>query len=246
MRIISTILISLLSYNFVQAGHAAMITNLITGVGPQNNRSNPYFCIQNNQGQVTYTLKPGASVDANRYSGNAYYVGGSIRFGGCDVLNTYLGYVGFSVNDQHHNQFSTYDPPKGVHITYANPAIDSEGRMTGKIEYTPINANFNLLSQPPRENVNWDFVGVNLSGLEFGKVIDPVVVPNLSVEDKENMFSDLVEAQAFIKSGMNTMRVPISWGYLQLDGPGQGDINLNYYQSYVKPLLETLTSAKVY
>jgi endoglucanase len=42
------------------------------------------------------------------------------------------------------------------------------------------------------------------------------------------------------------MRVPLHWGYLQLDGPGKGDINADYYQAYVKPLLETLTTARVY
>ena len=45
---------------------------------------------------------------------------------------------------------------------------------------------------------------------------------------------------------MNTIRVPISWGYLQLNGAGVGDLNQDYYASYIKPLLETLTSAQVY
>ncbi len=71
-------------------------------------------------------------------------------------------------------------------------------------------------------------VGVNLSGLEFSKMVDPFVIPNLSVEDASTPASDLAEIQSFLKSGMNTIRVPVRWGYLQLEGPGQGDINLDF------------------
>jgi endoglucanase len=245
MKMKSLFLMFSLSICVTQLSQAANITNKIIGVGPKDNLINPYFCIQDSNGQVTAAVAPGATADGNKASGNAYYVGGSLRFGGCTADNSYLGYVGFNVNDQHNNKLSTYSPPEGVHVTYANPAIDSAGNITGQIQYTPINPNFSLLPSAPSQNPYWSFVGANLSGLEFGKVIDPVVIPNLSQEDASGKFSDLTDTQAFLKAGINTFRLPVSWGYLQLDGPGKGDLNLDYYNSFIKPQLESLTSAHI-
>lgn len=225
--------------------YAANVTNNITGVGPQSAPVSPHFCIQNADGVMTYDLQPGQSVDGNKYSGNAYYVGGALRFGGCTTDNTYLGYLGLTVNEQHQNAISGYTAPAGIHIAYTKPAIDSNGSLTGQIQYTAINPNFNLPS-PVGNNKTWPFVGINLSGLEFSKMIDPVVVPNLSQEDASGSFSDLADTKAFVNAGMNLLRVPVRWAYLQLDGPGQGDINSNYYDTYVKPLVESTTSAKIY
>ena len=245
MKVKSLFLMPLVCLSFAQPVYAAKMINKITGVGP-NGAISPHFCIQNGD-QFAYDLKPGEQVDGNAYSGNPYYVGGALRFGGCSTDNTYLGYVGFSVNDaQHTYAFQSYSPPEGVHIAYVNPGIQSDDSITGKIQYTSIQPNFNFLTQTPSQNLNWDFAGVNLSGLEFSKVIDPVVVPNLSAEDANGRYSDLAAMQSFLKAGMNTVRVPVSWGYLQLDGAGKGDLNLDYYNSYVKPLLETLTSARVH
>lgn len=224
---------------------AANITNRIHGVGPKNNEINPYFCIQNANGQMTYALAPGATVDANRYSGSPYFVGGTLRFGGCKTSDSYLGYAAFNASTQGY-KFDTYNPPESVHIAYKNADINTRGDILGNIQYTPIQSNFNLLTTSPSSNPDWTFVGANLSGLEFGKTIDPFVIPNLSKEDASGTLSDLADTQALLKAGMNTMRVPLSWSYLQLEGPGQGEINQDYYNSYVKPLLQTLTHAKVY
>lgn len=141
-----------------------------------------------------------------------------MRFGGCVESNTYLGYVGFN--------------------------ISASGNNAGSINYTPIETNLTL--SPAKKGTAWQFAGVNLSGLEFGKAIDPVVILNLSEQDSSSTFSDLKETQSFINEGMNTVRVPISWGYLQVDGAGKGPINLAYYNNYIRPLLQTLTHAKVY
>lgn len=226
-----------------QNDFAANLTNNIVGVDPTDSSISPYLCIQDSNGSLTYALAPGASVDANKYSGNQYYVGGAIRLGGCGTNNTYLGYIGFNTSPY---KVGSYTPPIGVHITFANSTVNTSGSIGGKIQYTAINPNFNLITTELKTNKKWNFVGANLSGLEFSKVIDPVVVPNLSVDDASGNYSDLADTQAFIKAGMNTFRVPVSWGYLQLDGPGKGNVNLEYYNSYVKPLLETLTSAHVY
>jgi endoglucanase len=246
MRLKPFFIAFLLSAGLLPVGNAAEITNKIIGVGPSDQPINPYVCIQDGNGKVTYALKPGQTVDANKYSGSSSYVGATLRFGGCNDSNSYLGYLGMSVNAQHNNKISAYTPPQGVHIAYQNPAIDGNGVLTGNIHYTAINPNFNFLTAAPASNSDWSFVGINLSGLEFGKVIDPFSIPNLSVEDAKGKQSDLAETQGFVKAGMNTVRVPVSWGYLQLDGAGKGNLYQDYYDSYVKPLLETLTSAHVY
>lgn len=245
MRNKSFILAAFFAVGISHYAYAASITNNITGVGPENSKVNPYFCIQNGNSGVVTTAASGATVDGNAASGNLYYVGGAIRFGGCSENDSYLGYLGLSVNDQHSNKVASYSPPEGVHVALVNPAVDEKGNITGQIQYTPIKPNFNLLSSEPSANKAWDFVGVNLSGLEFSKMIDPFVIPNLSAEDANGKISDLADTQALLKAGMNTIRVPLSWGYLQLNGPGKGEINASYYESYIKPLLETLTSAHV-
>ena len=222
---------------------AATMTNSIQGVGP-NNAVKPFICVQNQNADVTLKLAPGQSGDANKASGNDYYVGATIRFDGCDFENVYLGYVGFSLNGSGNNAVSSYTPPAGVHIGYDDRGIDSQGHVTGAIHYTPIATNNDVVH--PSTNRFWQFPGINLSGLEFSKVIDPVVVPNLSSQDARSQFSDLADTQAFIKAGINTIRVPISWGYLQLEGPGKGPINEGYYNNYIRPLLQTLTKANIY
>jgi endoglucanase len=221
----------------------ATMTNNIKGVGP-GGTTKPYICIQNQSGVVTLPLAPGASGDANQASGNEYYVGATLRFGGCDYSNSYLGYVGFTLSNSGNNAISSYSPPEGVHINYNNPTISSQGVVSGNIDYTPIANNPNMI--PAKNPSHWSFAGINLSGMEFGKVIDPVVIPNLSVEDSNLPNSDLKDTQTFITMGSNTVRIPVSWGYLQLDGPGQGPINLSYYNNYLRPLLQTLTKAKVH
>ncbi|ARG97215.1 hypothetical protein B6N58_05815 [Legionella micdadei] len=221
---------------------SATITNNITGVGPHGSIK-PYICIQRSDGTVTLRLAPGMTGDANQASGNQGYAGGAIRFDGCTGDNTYLGYIGFLISNNGNNSINEYKPPEGVHIALKNPAIDASGNVTGSIEYTPIADNPNLTQAKPGSN--WPFAGINLSGMEFGKVIDPTVIPNLSLTDSSTTNSDFKDTEEFIKAGINTVRVPISWGFLQLDGPGIGVLNEEYYENYIAPLLRSLTQAKV-
>lgn len=237
-------MISLLNLGLTSSVWAANITNNInmslTGIVPKN-AGKPYFCISNDAGQIT-PVAPGQTVDGNKASKNAYYVGGTLRLGGCEEANTYLGYAGFSINEQHNHKFSSYGGPAG--ITYANPAVDVNGNISGKIQYGAINPNFEFLTSAPKQNNHWQFVGVNLAGFEFGKLASAYAAPNLSKEGADN--GDLDEMRSLIQAGMNTVRVPVSWGYLQVDGPGKGDLNVEYFNAYIKPLLETLTSAQVH
>lgn len=222
---------------------AANLTNQIDGVGPDN-RIKPYVCLQDKSGQMVYALAPGASVDANKVVANPYYVGASLRFDGCSDSNSYLGYLGVSLSDKGQNSIGSYTPPQGIHIAYQQGAIDSKGILSGKINYTEIAAN----SQLPQAKAgsNWQFNGINLSGLEFSKSIDPFVIPNVSIEDADSPQSDLADVTSFINQGVNTVRVPVRWAYLQQQGPGKGELSQQYYQNYVKPLLESLTQAKVH
>ena len=213
---------------------ASSLTNNIQGVGP-NGSIKPYICIQKNH----LKIDPGMSVDV----GVVNSVGAALRFNGCDESDSYLGWMELSLNNNE-NVITKYIPPEGVHISYINSAIDKKGQLSGSIAYTPIANNEDLTkAQPP---THWEFAGINLSGLEFGKVIDPAVTPNLSIQDQNSAYSDLKDTQSFIQAGMNTIRVPVSWGYLQLDGAGKGAINIDYYSNYIRPLLQTLTKAKVH
>ena len=238
-KLIAALCLSLATQTYAQN---TTITNSITGVGPKNATVNPYFCIQNSKDVVTYALEPGKSVDAATYSGSPNYAGGALRFGGCSSDNTYLGYIGVNLGAQ---PSVSYQPPEHVHIALIHPNYQN-GNLTGEIHYTPIQPNFSFINFPLSQYADLPFVGANLSGLEFGKMIDPVVIPNLSEQDAADRYSDAAETKTFLSSGMNTMRVPVSWGFLQLDGPGKGPINPDYYDAYVKPLLETLTAAHVY
>lgn len=219
------------------------LTNNIQGVGPQDSVK-PYICFQNQQGTITQVLGPDKTgeITPEAYSDK---VRGSIRFNGCSTNNTYLGFIEFTVNYNGNNAVHKYTPPsQDIHISYLNPTISSQGVIGGKINYTPIDSNFDLA--PAHESAHWQFAGINLAGLEFGKVIDPFVIPNLSQSDSQSSSSDLKDTQTFINQGNNTVRLPISWGYLQLDGAGVGALNADYYDDYIRPLLQSLTHAKVY
>lgn len=213
---------------------AATLTNAIQGVGPHGNFK-PFICIEKSDLKIA----PGQTKNV----GQVDYVGASLQFDGCKSSDSYLGWLDLSLA-KNNNAITKYIPPKGVHISYSNPSIDSKGTLSGTITYTAISTNETLSKAKPA--THWDYAGINLAGLEFGKVIDPTVVPNLSLEDQKSPYSDLKDTQDFIKAGMNTIRIPVSWGFLQLDGAGVGAINKDYYLNYIRPLLQTLTRAKVH
>ena len=232
-----------------QGASALTITNQISGIGPSFSTVYPIYCLQTATSSpvVTCPLTHGQSADPAQCSGNQYYAGGAIRFGGCGVLNTYLGYLDFNINNGKAS-FSSYQPLDGLHIVVSNPAIDSSGNLTGSIHYTPIKANSQIIDgNPVAANSRWQYVGFNLSGLEFSKTIDPTVVPNLSREDSTGtaaQFSDYSEVRSLLMSGFNTVRVPIRSSYLQMNGP-KGAVEGEFLTSYVFPTLESLTQAGV-
>lgn len=223
---------------------ANTITNAIQGVGP-NGLIKPYLCLQNADGAITLTLAPDQTGDANRASGEPLHARAHLRFGGCEAKHEDLGTVDIAIGPSIPTpSIVNYTSPNGIHIAYINANITTQGKLMGNIVYTPIQANFNLnpshLASPSL------LTGINLSGLEFGQTLLPSTIPNLSQQDAETPYSDLANIQTFIQAGMNTVRLPIAWNYLQWNGPGLTIINQDYYAHYIKPLLESLTSAKIH
>ncbi len=224
--------------------HAAIITNAIQGTGP-NGIIRPYLCLQNADGVVTLALAPDQSGDANLASGHPNSVRAHLRFDGCDTKYEDLGALEIAIGqDITTPSVLNYTAPDGIHIAYINANMNAQGKIMGNIVYTSIQANFNL--SPAKSAQHAMFTGINLSGLEFGQTVLPSTIPNLSQQDANTPYSDLADTQAFIQAGMNTVRIPISWNYLQWNGPGRTIINQDYYTNYIKPLLETLTAAKVH
>lgn len=226
---------------WVMTAQATSITNAISGVGP-NEITRLYLCLYNAEGAVSLALAPDQSEELPLASD---HLKARLRFDGCEKKNEDLGWLELSIGPHITTPTVTnYTPPKGIHIAYINAKMNAQGKVMGNIVYTPIQANFNL---PPAKPAPFPFfTGINLSGLEFGQTILPSTLPNLSQEDADTPYSDLADIQSFLKTGMNTVRIPINWSFLQWHGPGRMIINHDYYTNYIKPLLETLTSAKVH
>ncbi len=249
------LVLALSTLGMVHVASAVTFTNKISGVGPSFSKVYPIYCLQTASSSPTVTcpLSHGQSADPTNCSQNQYYAGGAIRFGGCGPLNTYLGYLDFSFNpnapsEEDRVKVKSYQPLEGVHILVSNPGVDKNGNITGKINYTPITPNPDVIDgNVPATNSYWQYVGFNLSGLEFSKTIDPTVVPNLSIEDSEGtgaQFNDYVDVRKLLMMGFNTVRVPVRSSYLQMEGP-KGPVQGQYLTSYVMPTLESLTQAGV-
>lgn len=236
IKILPLLLIPSLSF-------AANLSNQLNGVGTGKAEVKPYVCIQDKDGQVQLSLAPGAVGDANQAAKSGAYVGATLRFGGCGSNNSYLGYLNLNLDGSDANAVSTYVKPDDS-IDFTNYHIGSDGTFTGKITFKAIDDNSDIT--PAHNNTTWQFAGVNLAGLEFGSMLSPSVIPDLSAKNAQKSTSDLNDTQTFIQQGINTIRLPLSWSYLQNEGAGVGEINTqDYYNSYVRPALRSLTQAKV-
>ena len=177
-------------------------------------------------------LAPDQSGDANLASGQPDRARAHLCFAGCDTKHEDLGAVELAIGQQIPTpSVLSYTAPDGIHIAYINANMNAQGKIMGNIVYTSIQANFNL--NPVKSTQHTMFTGVNLSGLEFGQAILPSTIPNLSQQDADTPYSDLADIQSFIHAGMNTVRIPISWNYLQWNGPGRTIINQDYYSNYI-------------
>lgn len=234
------------------------LNNQLNGFGktgtPGYTNTVPVLCFQNANGVITAPpLGYGQTLfNLAQYSGNQYYAGATIHAGGCDATNDpYLGYIDFSISPDGPIKFNSYQNKSAVHINFNNLSVNSNGTLTGTPVYTSIDSNLNDSTLSPLSvNRSLPYVGVNLSGLEFSSIINTTTIPDLSITDANDpsmsQYSDLATMRQFVQGGLNTVRIPISWGFLALGGMDDYTLNMTYWTNFVQPLLETLTSAGVY
>ena len=231
------------------------LTNQLTGFGkigtPGYENTVPVICMQNADKSYSNNPLTGGETLNNleQYSGNQYWAGAAIRAGGCDQNNNpYLGFIGFNLNGSQPVVFQSYSASGALHINFSNLNVDNSGNLTGTPSYTPIESDINDGSlKPTSVTRKLPYIGINLSGLEFSNVINTSTAPDLSQQDEnQSQYTDLPNMQKFVQSGVNTVRVPVSWSFLALGGESDPTINLAYWSNFVQPLLETLTSAGIY
>ena len=232
-------------------GDLGTLTNSISGVGQQGTpgyeNTVPVICLVDGDSvvKVAYGQTIGMSNNAS---------GGAVRMNGCTATDTYLGWISFVVTNGVANPnpywplWSPQDP--WFHMSFIPSLVNNT--ISGSVTFTPIASNIapsstSPLSSPILNKYKMPIVGINLSGMEFGTVINAGSVTNLSVIDKDSGYSDLGLTSDFISAGINTVRLPISWGFLALGGGTHNyTINLDYWDNFVKPALETLTQAKIH
>ena len=192
------------------------------------------------------TLKKGDSVTLSVGSPSFFSgVNFDIRQGGCSVDDAYYGNLNLSTST---------DPSTGATSILLSPTGPQTGEnainMTANCTpYKGASSAYGCkldtisLSPPPQATLATPKVytdhtgilyrGVNLAGSEFGQYFSPGNVPYPS------------EVNYYINKGMNTVRLPIRWAYLQPKGPGVGALNPAYL-SFVENILENMTQAGVH
>lgn len=230
--------------SFAAEQRSLTLTNNLKGVGISNtpDYQSVIICvdkIDGNQMNPDYAIKYGDSYPLSYSS----WIGLAFRLNGCDATSDpYLGYYKLQ------NPPTTLQPSttnNQLLVQFNNLAINNAGVISGSLQYSKIPTNTQLPN--PSTPKTWKYVGFNLSGLEFSEWLDPTVVPNLSSTCSTPASCDIQDTSAFINAGMNTVRVPVRWGYLQPGGtPGEAAIDLNYFSNFVTPVLESLTKAGIY
>jgi len=274
------IVIGLLTASLVQFVHGEEVTipviNDLTSNLPPDvigyEASRPYICVRltpgSPEGPTKFVIPPGGKATLTGGT-NPYWYDASVRLNGCrekdeidpstgEVVHpadSYVGYLGIGKQDGRNeiplkNNLSftssermTIDAPKKYGHTDA---------ISGTLAYIPIPKNLDdsELTPDKAKNRKLTYVGINLSGAEFGKTISANSVPNLSKNAKAG--SDLADVKRYIAAGINTVRLPISWGYLELLKAGSTIErpvwiwNTHYWRDLIAPTLATLTHHQVY
>ncbi|MFM0515169.1 glycoside hydrolase family 5 protein [Paraburkholderia sp. RL17-373-BIF-A] len=232
------------------ANAAISVTNEIHGtLDPAASgyfHSRPVICVKNESGgQVTYKkVLPGETAVLSW--GNPYWYDADLRLNGCDVsMDPYVGYLGIATTGV------SFTPWTNGKIQYVDPAKNANGVISGKLKYVPLSSMYNSqLLRPVAKNRQLPYVGVNFSGAEFGKTIAPSSVPDLAGLDLSDMNNG--KGEGYVSAGMNTVRFPIGWGFLELLDKSSSlenptwIFNEAYWKSYVEPTVVSLTSAGIY
>lgn len=244
------VMVSMVPVGFAEV---TSITNQLTiGFGPSqpDSSSLPVICVQDSDGVVAdgCSVLAGQTLTADRVSqcagpddkGNyGTYAGASLRFGGCDNSDTYLGYTSLEPGT------NTYSNAPALSVI-DNYQVEN-GIVSGKSMYSAIQTQpQDQLTPTDRSDKLLPFVGINLSGLEFGTTPSTFTVPLLSSYSDYTTASDLDNTNTFLsKAHMNTIRLPLSWDYLQPDGE-TSKIDTNYFLNLVVPTLVTATQSKTH
>lgn len=212
---------------------ASIVTNKISSIAMPGGEQQVYLCNNPVDDTVSHevgNIEPGASFSLPP----AKFSNFNVRLQGCDYNNAYLGNM----------TISHYAPTGELSVAAYSPSDTAnveglsinDGVLSGKPRFIPKPLPKDGL--PAVSHINddkspWPYVGINLSGNEFGKMWNPWTSPNAD---------DMVP---FIKAGMNTFRLPIRWSYLQPQGAGVGDFNETYL-SFIKTFLTQATQNKVH
>lgn len=232
----------------------------------------PYICVRKTtegekEGPTEFVIKPDGKEVILSGGHNQYWYDASVRLNGCRdkdevdpvtkkriKADPYVGYLGIGKQDgrpeiplKNNLSFSPSD-----RMTIENPQkFGHTNKITGTLTYVAIPENLKGTGLKPLvKNRKLTYVGINLSGGEFGKAISANSVPDLSDGTKPG--PDLKNMQTYIAAGINTVRVPIHWGYLELlkepstiDRP-EWIWNEAYWKKLIAPTLATLTNAGIY
>ncbi|MCD6025682.1 MAG: putative Cellulase [Solimicrobium sp.] len=226
--------------------------------------SRPILCVKTSKG--TLIISPGQKAvlrggtpDDNGVLQNWYNA--DVRLNGCDVArDPYVGYLGIGTNEVKFS--SSADLLNRMEIVNAKKTATS---ITGKLSYIPITENFSKVLHPRTDiNRKLTYIGINLSGAEFGKTISPNSMPDLSAADDNSgkkpgldlvsMYDnrDSNQDRGYIPAGINTVRLPIRWEYLELltlpstINEPNWKWNDAYWNAFIAPTLVTLTNAGIH
>jgi endoglucanase len=231
-----------------------VLTNQLTGTIPQGATnyatSLPYICNVNepDHNKTEVTVAPGETRQLQYPGVNS----AAVRLGGCSLDNSYVGWIYSLVAPP-----ATIDPTPATGFTVTGLTYNN-GVLSGSAAFKSIpptdTADIAAITpNMPASRRKLDFVGVNLSGAEFGDMISPYSIPDLSTATASTPRSDLVTMKQYVPQGLNTVRLPISWSYLELLSSSSTLANPQwifnddaYWKTFIKPTLITLTSAQIY
>lgn len=209
---------------------AATVSNHLIGVGVNTSKQEVYLCYNSVNDPYNYdsgNIGPNGSFDLPV----SHFTNFNVRLSGCDPSkDTYIGNFTVSANGFGQASLQHYSHPKMAKL---NNLTIKKGVITGKTVYIPPSQT--KLTDPTHKIDNkspWPYVGVNLSGNEFGKFWNPINSPTAS------------EIEPFVQAGMNTIRLPIRWAYLQPYGAGIGNLDTDYL-TFIKTFLENATKYKI-
>lgn len=227
-RLVILCMVSVVLLTAFQYPRASQITNQITGLGIGTGKQDVYLCynsVNDPYNFPTDNLLPHQSFNLPL----SYFSNFNVRLNGCNPSSdTYIGNLTIS-NDGP----VAIKNPSYSNLTNIQNLQVKDGILSGQTEYiTPTPVKLAIPTHKISKQSPWDYVGVNLSGNEFGKLWSPINSPHAD------------EMLPFINAGMNTFRLPIRWAYLEPEGAGIGKLDDNYLR-YITAFLENATQYNI-